>query len=101
MRSFINKKRLPDYESGLKLALARLEARTGHKVAARTVIPADMTFVQWCEKLGAEGMRVDGFPFSLESRPAMRWIYEQIPSTIEEAFKGMLVLMKCAQVGFT
>jgi len=64
-------------------------------------IPDDQTFVEWCEELGRNGMRVDGHPFRLDNRPAMRWIYEQIPSTIEEAVKQQLILMKCAQVGFT
>lgn len=94
-------KRLPDYEGGFRVALARLEARTGHRIEAKTVIAPDMPFVEWCEKLSAEGLRVDGFPFSLENRPAMRWIYEQVPTTVEDSFKRMLVLMKCAQVGFT
>ena len=101
MRPAFNKKRLPDYEGGLKSMLARLEARTGHRISAQTVIPPEMTFVIWCEQFAREGLKVDGFPFSLESRPAMRWIYEQIPTTIEEAFKRMFVIMKCAQVGFT
>jgi hypothetical protein len=92
---------LPDYEHGLKIALGRLESRTGFKVAAKSVIPDEMTFRQWCEQLGAEGMKVDGFPFKLSDRPAMQWVYDQIPTTIEEAFKRMLVIMKCAQVGFT
>lgn len=95
------KKPLPDYHSGLKSALARLEHRTGFKVSAETEIPLLMTFRQWCEKLGAEGLKVDGFRFTLENRPAMAWVYDQVPTTIEQAFKEKLVLMKCAQVGFT
>jgi hypothetical protein len=46
-------------------------------------------------------MKVDGKPFTLDDRPAMAWIYDQIPSTREEAYRYVLVLMKCAQVGFT
>lgn len=69
--------------------------------AAQTVIGRDETFVAWCDRLARDGLRVDGHPFTLESRPAMRFIYEQIPSSIEEAHKRTLVLMKCAQVGFT
>lgn len=94
-------KRLPDYQSGLKSALARLESRTGFKVAATSVIPAEQSFRNWCEQLGREGLKVDGFPFTLDDRPAMQWVYDQIPTTIEQAFKQMLVIMKCAQVGFT
>lgn len=95
------KKPLPDYQGGLKAALARLEHRTGFKVSTETVIPPAMTFRQWCEQLGEEGLKVDGIRFTLQDRPAMAWIYDQIPTTVEQAFKTMLVLMKCAQVGFT
>lgn len=98
---FSNKRSLPDYETGLKVALARLEAKTGFQIQAQSVIPVDQTFRQWCEQLGREGLKVDGFPFTLDNRPAMQWVYDQIPTTIEQAFKTMLVMMKCAQVGFT
>jgi len=69
--------------------------------ASQTIIGRDETFLDWCNRLAAEGLKVDGHPFRLDDRPAMRWIYELIPSTIEEAFGKTLVLMKCAQVGFT
>lgn len=69
--------------------------------ASQTVVGRDETFLQWCERLAADGLKVDGFPFRLDDRPTMRWVYEQIPSTIDEAFGRQLVLMKCAQVGFT
>jgi phage terminase large subunit GpA-like protein len=86
----------------LSAAIAQLEARTGHKVTPdQKAIPDGMTFRQWCEKLGAEGLEVDGKPFTLHDRPAMAWIYDQIPSTADEAYNLVLVLMKCAQVGFT
>lgn len=79
---------------------------------ASTPIPPDMTFRQWCERLAQErtdpltgetrpGLLVDGKPFTLENRPAMAWLYDQIPTTREEAFRRTLVLMKCTQVGFT
>lgn len=69
--------------------------------SAQKVIGADETFLQWCLRLAADGLKVDGHPFMLDDRPAMMWIYDQIPSTIEQAFRRTLVLMKCAQVGFT
>lgn len=91
-----------DLAGGLAGALARVEERTGFKITEeQKVIPDEMTFRQWCEKLGREGLKVDGKPFTLADRPAMAWLYDQIPSTIEEAFRRVLVLMKCAQVGFT
>lgn len=95
------KRPLPDYHAGLKTALARLESRTGFKVDPKSEIPPEMSFRQWCEKLAAEGLKVDSFPFSLENRPAMAWIYDQIPTTIDEAFRKTFVIMKCSQVGFT
>lgn len=68
---------------------------------AQRVIGPDETFRQWCERLAAEGLKVDGRAFKLSDRPAMAWIYDQIPSTADEAYRYVLVLMKCAQVGFT
>lgn len=68
---------------------------------AHKVIGANETFLQWCERLGREGLKVDGKPFKLDDRPSMAWIYDQIPSTADEAFRLIVVIMKCAQVGFT
>lgn len=59
------------------------------------------TFIQWCERLEKEGLKVDGHPFTLSDRPAMRFIYELIPSNVVEAFGKVSVIMKCTQVGFT
>ena len=67
----------------------------------KIVVPDDMTFVEWCEQLAKDGLEVDGIPFSLDDRPAMRWLYELMPSTIEDAHKSTIILQKCAQVGFT
>lgn len=92
----------PDPQGALGGAIARLEVETGHKLTEnQKSIPDDMTFLEWCQKLGREGMKVDGKPFALADRPAMAWIYDQIPSTREDAYNFILVLMKCAQVGFT
>jgi hypothetical protein len=46
-----------------------------------------VTFRQWCELLGEQGLKVDGKPFKLDDRPAMAWIYDQIPTTREEAYR--------------
>lgn len=82
--------------------IADLEAETGHSISENeSVIGASETFREWCERLGRNGMKVDGKPFTLDDRPAMAWIYDQIPSTVEDAYRLVLVLMKCAQVGFT
>lgn len=94
-------KKRPDFRAGLAAMITRLEKKTGFRVNEKELIPDGMTFRQWCEKLGADGLKVDGKPFKLDNRPAMAWIYDQIPSTEEEAYRLVLVLMKCAQVGFT
>lgn len=88
-----------DLLSGL---VQSLEAKTGHQLTPeQAIIPEGMTFRAWCQKLGDDGMLVDGKPFALDDRPAMAWIYDQVPSTHDEAYRLVLVLMKCAQVGFT
>jgi hypothetical protein len=95
------KKSLPDYQAGLTTAISRLESKTGFKVDPQTQIPPEMTFREWCEKLGREGLKVDSFPFSLKNRPAMWFIYDLIPTSISAAFKKRVIIMKCSQVGFT
>lgn len=95
-------KPMPTMEEGLAQAIAKLEQMTGFTVTERRrVIKDGVTFRQWCEQLAADGLKVDGKPFTLEDRPAMAWIYDQVPSTEDEAFRLVLVLQKCAQVGFT
>lgn len=97
-----NRRVLPDWSAGLAAAIATLEARTGFKVTKRhQSIPEDMTFVEWCEELARDGLKVDGKPFSLADRPALRAIYEAIPSTPDEAKDSMLICMKATQIGLT
>jgi thymidine kinase len=67
----------------------------------QTIIGVDETFREWCLRLAASGLQVDDMPFELANRPAMWFVYDQIPSTIAEAFERMVVMMKCTQVGFT
>ncbi len=69
--------------------------------AAQRVIGHNESFRQWCERLSRDGLKVDGKPFKLDDRPAMAWIYDQVPCNHDEAYRLVLVLMKCAQVGFT
>jgi len=69
--------------------------------AEQRLIKPGETFIMWCERLEESGLKVDGHPFTLSDRPAMRFIYELIPSTVEEAFGQIDVIMKCTQVGFT
>ena len=81
-------------------ALAAATSKLGLSQDLR-LIPPEMTFRQWCEKLAAEGLKIDGKPFRRDNRPALAWVYDQIPTTIEDCFNHTLVLMKCSQVGFT
>lgn len=96
-----NRRKMPDFNGGLAQAIAALEQKTGYKLDQKQVIEDDQTFREWCEQLGRDGLKVDGKVFTLDDRPAMAWIYDQIPTTKEEAYRYILVLMKCAQVGFT
>lgn len=72
-----------------------------HLDAAHRIIGHDESFLQWCERLEKDGLKVDEVPFRLSDRKAMRFIYELIPSTREEAYLRSAVIMKCTQVGFT
>lgn len=96
-----NRRALPDFNAGLQEAIAELERKTGYKIDETQIIEDGQGFRAWCEQLGRDGLKVDGKVFTLEDRPAMAWIYDQIPTTREEAYRYILVLMKCAQVGFT
>ncbi len=82
------------------LGIADLERRTGFHIKDRR-IPESMTFLAWCEKLGAEGLKVDGKHFNLERRPALRHVYSMIPTTLAAARKRTIVIMKGSQVGMT
>jgi hypothetical protein len=100
--AFGRKAKQPDPFGTLGELIAGLEQKTGFKLDEKaTVIPDDMSFREWCVDLGRKGLKVDGKPFKLDDRPAMAWIYDQIPTTADEAFRYILVIMKCAQVGFT
>lgn len=79
--------------------LERQVAEQGY--AASGSIPDDMTFREWCQELAAGGLQVDGIPFTLDDRPSMHFVYDQVPTTIEEGLGRIVVMMKCAQVGFT
>ena len=96
------KAKKPDPFASLAGFISDLEAKTGHKLTDdEAVIGEKETFKEWCIRLGEGGLKVDGKRFKLDDRPAMAWIYDQVPSTREDAYRLVLVLMKCAQVGFT
>ena len=64
-------------------------------------IPEEMTFREWCEDLGRRGLKVDRKPFTLDDRPALKPIYDAIPTTREEAAGRVLVIQKATQLGLT
>ena len=41
------------------------------RVPAGRDIPPEMTFRQWCDRLAAEGLKVDGKPFRLDNRRSL------------------------------
>src|ERR1700722_9661716 len=86
----------PEFSRMIDEAKARLNLTPD-----RELIAESETFLQWCGRLAADGLKVDGRPFRLDDRPAMRWVYEQVPSAEDEAYRLILVLQKSAQVGFT
>lgn len=91
-----------DMADGLGDFLRQASMLTGIHVGNSPIaIDPDMTFREWCESLVKDGLKVDGHPFTLANRPALHFLYDQIPTTIEDGFDRMFVLMKCAQVGFT
>jgi hypothetical protein len=86
------------------IALAEAEMRKRKTIVLEEFqpdIPEDMTFRQWCEKLAADGLKIDGKPFRLDNRPALIPIYDMIPSTREEAADLIIVVQKATQLGLT
>lgn len=59
------------------------------------------TFLQWAERLSKNGLKVDEHPFSLENRPSLRFIYDLIPSSEDDARDKSITIMKGAQMGLT
>ena len=80
--------------------IEKLELRTNGVALDPTEI-GDKSFIEWCEHLAISGLKVDGKPFRLDDRPALRPIYEAIPTTREEAKDSMLIAMKATQLGLT
>jgi hypothetical protein len=80
--------------------LADLNKQIDRTPVARD-IPPDMTFRQWCDRLAAAGLKVDGKPFRLDNRRSLWAIYDAVPSTPEDAYQRMMVIQKAAQMGLT
>lgn len=77
-----------------------LEHSIEMSLSSKVIRPGE-TFLNWCLRLQAEGLKVDGHPFRLDNRQSLHEIYDQIPTTIEQAYKRTLVLQKGAQMGLT
>lgn len=88
----------PEYQQ--RFGAVFLEVAVELTAEQRVVHPGE-TFLQWCERLEEGGLKVDNTPFTLSDRPAMRFLYELIPSTREDAYDRIDIIMKCTQVGFT
>lgn len=69
--------------------------------ASHLLIGYDESFREWCVRLAAEGLKVDGKPFSLEDRPALMPLYDAIPTYREDAKDQILVIQKATQLGAT
>lgn len=89
-----------DYRDALDSQLDRLEVMTGYRLDVNS-IDKNRTFMEWCEALAKDGMKIDGKPFNLDERPALRPLYEAIPSTPADAKGCMLIVMKATQLGLT
>jgi hypothetical protein len=64
------------------------------------VIPEDMTFVEWLASMKGR-LKVDGRPWSLDDRPALLPIYNEIPTYRRDCFQRILVIQKSTQIGLT
>jgi hypothetical protein len=94
---------MPDYP-GLRSLCATLDAgldRIQRDARGASSIPQEQSFLQWCETLAADGMRVDGIPFDLSDRPSLKPLYEAIPTARGDGTRRTLVLMKASQMGAT
>lgn len=65
------------------------------------LIPKNMKFRDWCDWVGSRGLMIDGHRFTLSNRRALWEIYDQIPSSPEDAYKKTLVFQKSSQMGAT
>ena len=69
--------------------------------SSQGAIAEDMTFRQWCEDLAEKGLMIENRPFSLRGNDALEELYDEIPTTLDEAKGFFFALMKAAQIGAT
>lgn len=90
-----------DHRAGLGWMIAELARRTdGYRAEGLRVLDGQ-SFLEWCDMLAADGMKIDGKPFSLDDRAALRPIYAAIPKTREEANNAKMIVQKASQIGLT
>lgn len=87
--------------SKLRLEKERRKRRNRESTGISIAPYADESFREWCGRLAADGLAVDGHPFTLDNRPALHAIYDLIPTNPTDAFDKVIVLMKGAQMGLT
>jgi hypothetical protein len=85
----------------LELRKRQAVAQSVQNAGGDCPIGPDTTFLEWCEDLGAKGLKVDGMPFRLDNRPALRQIYEAIPASKAEGYNKIFAIIKGAQTGAT
>lgn len=69
--------------------------------SSQRIIGENESFIDWCRRLAADGLKVDGKPFSLDNRPALIPIYEAIPTHKKDAKDLTLIIQKATQLGLT
>lgn len=98
MRNALNL--MPAFQAQFRSVIASVAEIAGTG-AAKSSIPEEMTFRQWCDDLAGKGMKIDGKPFRLDDRPALIPVYDAIPTTAAEAAGRIIVVQKATQLGLT
>jgi hypothetical protein len=62
------------------------------------VIPEHMTFVEWLTSMKGT-LKVDDKSWTLDDRPALLPIYNEIPTYRPDCFQKILVIQKSTQIG--
>lgn len=99
--AFAEKKTSLEYSSlSLKMNIENFRQANGY-IKIPDIVPDGLGFLEWCEELAENGLEVDGHPFNLKNRHALKAIYDAVPSTKEEGYNKSMVVMKGAQTGLT
>jgi hypothetical protein len=79
--------------------MAEIEASIDH-TDKPGVIPADMTLIEWLTSMKGR-LRVDDREWTLDDRPALIPIYNEIPVHRGDCYQRILVIQKSTQIGLT